>query len=147
MARFVFKTEEIINAERLETKVKATMHANGQLSFTLAATRVMQLERGRRIIFFPNGEKDLVAVVMKDNDDKRGFTVRTAGPYHYLNFRTFMEECGVEYKKNTVIYDITPMSEKFEGCPAYRFERRDIVHADESVAATAAEEDAANGND
>lgn len=113
----------ILDAERLQQSAKATIQNNGRLSFTAEASRLMHLDDNSSIIIFSAENGDLGAVV-SEKDDKRAFDLKKAGAYHYLTFKNYLQEAGINYKTQKIIYDITELDEKLENRTLYRFARR-----------------------
>ena len=115
------------DAPRLDRKVRASIQQNGRMSFNRSAASFMGLEKGRRVIIFCQGERNLAGVVV-DAEDPRGFELKESGSYPYLGLKQFLLEKNVDFQKNTIVYDITCTDSKFEDRPVFFFERRDIIH-------------------
>ena len=112
-----------LDAERLQQSAKAAIQANGRLSLTVEAGRLMHLSDNSSIIIFAAANGDLGAVV-SHKGDKQAFDLKKAGAYYYISFRNYLQEQGVDYKSQRIVYDITELEEKLEGRTVYRFARR-----------------------
>ena len=112
-----------LDAERLQQSAKAAIQANGRLSLTVEAGRLMHLADDKSIVIFAAANGDLGAIV-SHKGDKQAFDLKKAGAYYYLTFKNYLQEQGIDYKNQRIIYDITELEEKFEGKTVYRFARR-----------------------
>lgn len=112
-----------LDAERLQQSAKAAIQSNGRLSLTVEAGRLMHLSDDRSIVIFAAANGDLGAIV-SHKGDKQAFDLKKAGAYYYLTFKNYLQEQGIDYKNQRIMYDITELEEKFEGKTVYRFARR-----------------------
>lgn len=112
-----------LDAERLQQSAKAAIQSNGRLSLTVEAGRLMHLSDDRSIVIFATANGDLGAIV-SHKGDKQAFDLKKAGAYYYLTFKNYLQEQGIDYKNQRIMYDITELEEKFEGKTVYRFARR-----------------------
>ena len=132
------------DGKRLTKMTRASVQRNGRLNFPPEAARQLNLSLEQSLLICPMGEKDL-AVTMVAKDDPRGFTLKKTGPYFYVPFKSLMNECGIDFVKDTVVYDIIELNEKHEGRPVFKFNRRIITHAAESAEVSAVAEQAEGG--
>jgi hypothetical protein len=111
----------------LERNLKATTHKSGKLGFTIEAAKKLELEAGKglRIGFNTKNEDDksLYVIVFPEGVDNT-FRVNKAGLYYYVNTKPLFDKLGIEYKKSTVIYDIS--EEKYNGGRLFKFTRREV---------------------
>lgn len=112
-----------LDAERLQQSAKAAIQVNGRLSLTVEASRLMHLSDDKSIVIFAAKNGDLGAVV-SEKGDKQAFELKKAGSYYYLSFKNYLQEMGIDYKNQRIVYDITALEEKIEGRTVYRFARR-----------------------
>ena len=112
-----------LDAERLQQSAKAAIQVNGRLSLTVEAGRLMHLADDKSIIIFAAANGDLGAIV-SHKGDKQAFDLKKAGAYYYISFKNYLQEQGIDYKNQRIIYDITELEEKLEGRTVYRFARR-----------------------
>ena len=112
-----------LDAERLQQSAKAAIQANGRLSLTVEAGRLMHLADDKSIIIFAAANGDLGAIV-SNKGDRQAFDLKKAGAYYYISFRNYLLEQGIDYRNQRIVYDITELEEKLEGRTVYRFARR-----------------------
>ena len=77
----------------------------------------------KSIIIFAAANGDLGAIV-SHKGDKQAFDLKKAGAYYYISFKNYLQEQGIDYKNQRIIYDITELEEKLDGQTVYRFARR-----------------------
>lgn len=138
-----FDFSNAFEGKRLTKMTRASVQKNGRLNFPPEAARQLNLSLDASLLICPMGEKDL-AVTLVGKDDPRGFVLKKTGPYFYVPFKSLMNECGIDFVNQTVVYDIIELNEKHEGHPVFKFNRRIITHdaaAEPEVSAEA--EDAA----
>ena len=112
-----------LDAERLQQSAKAAIQVNGRLSLTVEAGRLMHLADDKSVIIFAAANGDLGAIV-SHKGDKQAFDLKKAGAYYYISFKNYLQEQGIDYKSQRIIYDITELEEKLDGQTVYRFARR-----------------------
>lgn len=112
-----------LDAERLQQSAKAAIQVNGRLSLTVEAGRLMHLADDKSVIIFAAANGDLGAIV-SHKGDKQAFDLKKAGAYYYISFKNYLQEQGIDYKSQRIIYDITELEEKLDGRTVYRFARR-----------------------
>ncbi len=114
---------KMLDAERLQQTAKATVQGNGRLSLTVEAGRMMHLGEDKSLVIFAAENGDLGAIVSQ-RGDRNGFELKKAGTYFYLTFKNYLQEMGIDYKSQRIVYDITATNEKIEGKVLYRLARR-----------------------
>ena len=123
-----------LDAERLQQSAKATIQSNGRLSLTVEAGRIMRLADDKSLVIFAAENGDLGAIV-SNKGDKQAFELKKAGPYYYISFKNYLQEVGIDYKSQRIVYDITGLNEKIEGRKLFRLSRRILPKAHEFPAA------------
>ena len=115
-----------LNAKRLQKSVKATVQSTGRLTFAMDAVKDMALSEEKSIIIFngPGSEKGDLYAVLSEKGDANAFVLKRCGAYFYITFKNYLQQSGVDYKNNTIVYDITELDEKYEGKSLYKFECR-----------------------
>lgn len=95
--------------------VKATVHKTGKLGFSSGASKFMELDR---IKYFnigtnKNDEEDnnLYLVPIEKETDK-SFKVVKAGAYYYITIKNILRDLKIDYKNETVIFDIDELEMK-----------------------------------
>lgn len=120
-------TFELLSAKEYGVSLKATIQGTGKLGFTAGTAKVMKLGEHSHVHFARMKEQPgmLYMALMTEADDD-GFRVLMSGGYYYLNTKSLFDALGVDYRTQTVIYDLTRMEEGDEalGGKAYRMEPR-----------------------
>lgn len=106
--------------------LKATAHKNGKLGFSLDAARKMELApgKGARIAFDEENPQDktlnmiISSVAMEDT-----FKIIKAGDYYYLNAKPLFEELELDYRNDSIVYDISEVM--IDSRPIYKFTKRE----------------------
>lgn len=114
-----------LNAQRLQKSVKATVQNSGRLTFAMDAIKEMELSEDKSIIILAADDGDLGAVI-SDKGDPDAFVLKKCGAYFYVTFKNYLQQTGVDYKSQRIIYDITELDEVYKGKTLYKFARRII---------------------
>lgn len=105
--------------------IKATVHKTGKLGFNSAAAKLMKLEIGKSFNIGLNtadeNDKNLYLVSTQSPSDK-SFRVVKAGEYYYMHIKNVLRELAIDYKHESVIFEIDEISQGDE--KYYRLERR-----------------------
>ena len=112
-----------LNAQRLQQSVKATVQSNGRLTFTVEAAKVMALSEDKSLVVFEAENGDLGATI-SERGDSNAFVLKQSGGYFFVSFKNYLQQAGIDYKNQRIIYDITELDEELEGRTLYKFERR-----------------------
>lgn len=112
-----------LDAFRLRQQVKATVQYNGRLSFTIEAGKKIGLSEEKSLAIFEADNGDLGATIGEQGDPE-AFVLKKCGPYYYIALRNYLQQAGIDYKRQKIIYDISQLDEKIEGRTLYKFERR-----------------------
>lgn len=134
-----------LNAQRLQQSVKATVQSNGRLTFTVEATKVMELSDEKSLIIFEADNGDLGATISHKGDPD-AFELKKCGLYFYVAFKNYLQQAGIDYKGQRIIYDITELDEKLDERTLYKFERRVLPKSPEQLPYTDASVDNGAGN-
>lgn len=134
-----------LNAHRLQQSVKATVQANGRLTFTVEATKEMALSEEKSLVIFEADGGDLGAIISHKGDPE-AFVLKKCGQYYYVAFKNYLQQAGIDYKGQRIIYDITELDEELEGKTLYKFERRVLPKSPEMLPYTDAADGAGNGD-
>ncbi len=118
-----------LDAQRLQKSVKATVQNSGRLTFAMDAVNDMKLTEDKSIIILAAGNGDLGAVI-SEKGDPEAFVLKKCGTYFYVSFKNYLQQAGVDYKSQRIIYDITELDEKYKGRTLYKFERRILLKGD-----------------
>ena len=112
-----------LDAQRLQKSVKATVQNSGRLTFAMDAVKDMELSEDKSIIILAAEDGNLGAVISHKGDPE-AFALKKCGAYFYVSFRNYLQQAGVDYKNQRVVYDITELDETYKGRTLYKFERR-----------------------
>lgn len=134
-----------LDAHRLQQTVRATVQANGRLTFTVEATKEMGLSEDKSLVIFEADGGDLGAIISV-KDDPEAFVLKKCGLYYYVAFKNYLQQAGIDYKGQRIIYDITELDEKIEGKTLYQFARRVLPKSPEQLPITAVSNGTGNGD-
>ena len=118
----------MVDAKRFETIAHATVLSSGRLRFATDAMEMMELEKMKSIILFAlprprfddEGNIEFAAVCCVE-DDPRGFSIKTSGPYRYISLKNFFIQQKINFKDYVTTFEVTEVNEKFEESnPVYR---------------------------
>ena len=117
-------TLKALDAQRLQKSVKATVQNSGRLTFAMDAVKDMKLSEEKSIIILAAENGDLGAAISVKGDPN-AFALKKCGAYFYVTFKNYLQQAGIDYKTQRVVYDITELDEEYKpGVPLYKFERR-----------------------
>lgn len=94
--------------------IKATVHKTGKLGFSKGASKFLKLEE---IEFFQIGmnkadEEDRSLYFVPVNEESESsFKVSKAGEYYYINVKNILTKLGIDYKKESAIFDIVEIED------------------------------------
>lgn len=122
-----FSEEKIVNASAYKhRRCKATIQKTGKLGFTANAAQLLNLAPGQRLLLSDIGAGNYAAVVSADAADERGFVVRKSVNYFTVDMKAFFDQRGIDYRRTdaSVIYDIVPLPETYQGRSVYKMTMR-----------------------
>ena len=134
-----------LDAHRLQQSVKATVQSNGRLTFTVEATKEMGLSEEKSLVIFEADGGDLGAVISHKGDPD-AFILKRCGLYFYVAFKNYLQQAGIDYKGQRIIYDITELDEKIDGKTLYQFARRVLPKAPEQLPISEVSNGCGNGD-
>jgi hypothetical protein len=105
--------------------VKATVHKTGKMGFSTGAIKVLGLDKNKyfKLALNEDDENDTnLYLVLAKESDKDTFVTNKAGPYYYIKIKHVLDELGVDYKSETIIYDIREVKDSEVKC--YKLSRR-----------------------
>lgn len=117
---------EFLKANKSQGIAKCTIHNNGKLGFSKAASDLLGLASFRFVKIGINAEnrddKNLF-MIATNQEDESTFGVNKAGKYFYLNTKLLFDEMDIEYQKKKIMFDIVELSH--EGQNIFKLIRRD----------------------
>ena len=119
---------KILDASSFDSNVKCTIHKNGKLGFSSAASNILGLKGDKSILFATEeNEKDgnLYMIIQEEITDN-AFKVNKAGGYFYLNTKAMFDSLGYDYKSKTIIFDIVKTDKQYEGKQVYKLSKREV---------------------
>lgn len=135
-----YKMSNIIDLEFYSPKdnfgtVKATVHKTGKLGFSSGAAKMLELEKKS---FFNIGfnksnskDKELYLLPVSEKNDN-SFRLIKAGLYYYIYIKNVLIDLHIDYRNESIIYDIEEIEIKGEKC--YKMIRRKKNHPKVKVA-------------
>jgi bifunctional DNA-binding transcriptional regulator/antitoxin component of YhaV-PrlF toxin-antitoxin module len=107
--------------------VKATVHINGKLGFSKAATKKFGLDEGKFIKIGVNSEDENdknLYVIIKNFDDGESLKIHKAGQYYYVNTRQLFDSLSIDYLNKKIIYDVEDF--EYSNIKMYKFVKREL---------------------
>lgn len=129
MAKGFLSILKPLDAQRLQKSVKATVQNSGRLTFAMDAVKDMKLDETKSIIILAaNDNSGNLGAAISTKGDPEAFALKKCGAYFYVSFKNYLQQAGIDYKNQRVIYDITELDEEYKpGMTLYKFERRIIA--------------------
>jgi hypothetical protein len=118
---------KFLDAKEFEANLKCTVQSNGKLNFSAAAIKILQLNNQKSVKFAVNEDAkglEELYIILQDHITDDAFKVNKAGNYYYLNAKALFDSLGIDYRVNSVIFDITKTNEMFDGLPLYKLNKR-----------------------
>tara|TARA_R100000789_G_scaffold73730_1_gene69351 strand:+ start:110 stop:481 length:372 start_codon:yes stop_codon:yes gene_type:complete len=106
--------------------IKATVHKTGKLGFSSGASKYMNLEEMEHInIGFnkSNPDDNCLYIVETNEETDKTFKIVQAGEYYYVFIKNILKQLNIDYKNESVIYDIEKMT--VDGSLVYKLCRRE----------------------
>ena len=97
----------ILSAKDYEKKLKATIQRTGRLGFTDDTIEELGIKETVRVKFAQDDEDNRkLYLIMTDDKDEDAFKVIKAGSYYYLNTKLLFNSLGLDFKNNTIMFDL-----------------------------------------
>ncbi|MEZ4778411.1 MAG: hypothetical protein R2786_03420 [Flavobacteriaceae bacterium] len=108
--------------------IKATVHKTGKLGFSSGADKLMELNS--RTFFLVGNNKndsqdDSLYLVPTEDDSDNSFKLSKAGDYYYINIKSVLRQLKINYKHESIIYDIEEIENENDDNVYYKLLRRD----------------------
>lgn len=123
----IFEESKIVNAGGFVGNAKASVQRSGRLGLSREAAKLLNPERGGRVLIATCEDGNLGCVVLPPNsDDSRGFLWQLASDYFSANLRPLFDSIGLDYSSTevTTIFDIVQTDEKYAGFPVFKLRKR-----------------------
>ena len=118
---------QVLSARQYSHKLKITLQATGRLGFSEDTAKEFKLSSCQTYIkFLRDEDTDKMFLAVLYHPDEDAFKVCKSGSYYNLQTSQMFKDLGIDYKKNTVIYDLSRCAEHDEefGGLAYEMEPR-----------------------
>jgi hypothetical protein len=116
---------KFFNPDNLDKNLKATVHKSGKLGFTVDAARRLKLEINKSAAIGANEDDptdDSLYVIIYNEVRSGAFRIAKAGQYFYINLKALFDALKINYKQESVVYDIS--EELFGDEIVFKFSRR-----------------------
>jgi len=93
--------------------IKATVHKTGKLGFSSGASKYMNLDNIKyvNIGFNKSNQEDRCLYIVETNEETdKTFKIVKAGDYYYVFIKNILKQLNIDYKNESVIYDIEKMT-------------------------------------
>lgn len=118
-----FDIKNKISAKEFAANLKATIHTTGKLGFSEATAKALGFGENSCVLFVDDVEdKNILYLVNAKGGDEDAFTVRKSGEYYYVNTKALFDKLGMDYIKNTIIFDMVRIDE--EEYEVYKLKKR-----------------------
>lgn len=105
---------KILSAKDFYVKLKATIQASGRLGFTEPTAKKLELNTDKWVKFAEDEDtKDLYLAVCDEGSDD-AFPVKSSGGYYYVFAKNLFDSKGLDYIRQTIIFDLVRTSENDE---------------------------------
>ena len=114
-----------------------TIQGTGRLGFTAETAKSLELSPDSFIkIAQDEDQTDALYMIVCREPDEDGFKVSCISGYYSLPTTMLFKELGVDYKNNTVMYDLTrePLLDEEVGGKVYRMDKRENPKKKKEVA-------------
>ncbi len=101
---------KFFNPDSLDKNLKATVHKSGKLGFTVDAARRLKLETNKSAAIGTNEDDptdDSLYVIIYNEVRSGAFRIAKAGQYYYINLKALFDALKINYKQESVVYDIS----------------------------------------
>ena len=116
---------KFFNPDSLDKNLKATVHKSGKLGFTVDAARRLKLETNKSAAIGTNEDDpsdDSLYIIIYNEVRNGAFRIAKAGQYYYINLKALFDALKINYKQESVVYDISeePLGDEI----VFKFSRR-----------------------
>lgn len=116
---------KFFNPDSLDKNLKATVHKSGKLGFTVDAAKRLKLETNKSAAIGTNEDDpsdDSLYIIIYNEVRSGAFRIAKAGQYYYINLKALFDALKINYKQESVVYDIS--EEPFGDEMVFKFSRR-----------------------
>jgi len=98
---------EIIKASFSKAKAKATIHLTGRLGFNIEASNLMALKSGQAFHLAKDTDNANKFYLLVAKEEDGAGKIAKAGAYFYLNIGDAFEKANLNFKTETIIFDVS----------------------------------------
>lgn len=100
---------KVFSAKQYSVKMKCTIQNTGKLGFTSGTAKALKLNPDSYIKIAGDDDQqgDVKYLIVCNEPDEDGFKVDYVSGYYSLPTTVLFNELGVDYKKYTIMYDLT----------------------------------------
>ncbi|MEQ8905145.1 hypothetical protein [Ekhidna sp.] len=105
--------------------VKATVHKNGKLGFSSGAAKRLKLDSQNYFQVATNADDpddDNLYLIPSHEGADKVFKVSKAGAYYYMRIKHILDDAGMDYREEKIIFDIVNMEQ--DGMTFYKLTKR-----------------------
>ena len=107
---------KILSAKKFNVNLKCSIHASGKLGFTDGTMKTLELTEKSGVKFAQDEEdEDILYLINCTETDEDAFKVNKAGNYYYVNAKSLFDNLGLDYRSNTIMFDMVEVPEEGEG--------------------------------
>lgn len=97
---------KILSVKQFNCRLKVTIQQTGRMNFTDETAKALGLTPEQGIKFFMAGEPEQLCMAIMPEPDEDSFPLRRSGTYFYVTAHLLFDELGVDYRENTVFFDL-----------------------------------------
>lgn len=119
----------IIDTTQFSVKLKATIQATGKLGFTNETANSLNLQIGQAVNFAKDDETEELYLIIAKDSAINTLKVCKSGMYYYIQTKLMFDALGYDYKKKTIIFDLTrkkDLDESLNG-RVYKMNKRELI--------------------
>ena len=107
---------KILSAKRFNVNLKCSIHSSGKLGFTDGTMKALKFTEKSGVQFAQDDEnEEILYLINCKESDEDTFKVNKAGNYFYVNAKALFDNLGLDYRKNTIIFDMVEVPEEGDG--------------------------------
>jgi hypothetical protein len=116
----------ILSAKDFSINLKCTIHSTGKLGFTDGTTKHLELTENSGIKFaIDENDNNTLYLINCKQWTPDAFKVNKAGNYFYINAKALFDRLGYDYRKKSIIFDMTFTPENNEEGDIYKLTKRE----------------------
>ena len=124
----------VLSFKQYNCRLKVTIQQTGRMSFNEETAKALGLSAENGVKFFMAEEPEQLCIAIMEEPDADSFQIRRSGAYYYVAAHLLFDELEVDYRNNTVFYDLVRCMayDKETGGKCYRMNMRQIKKRNEN---------------